>query len=361
MKKPRIPRSIKKRLPLIIACLVGVVIGVLCAIFDAYGTLLWTIGALYLSFFLQLILHEGGHLLGGLISGYRFESFRIGGVLLTRLEGRLRLRWMPVSGTGGQCLLSPPDCPPEDAPYLVYHAAGSAMNLIVSLLHAPLLFTPGIVRIYAICMIVVGLYFFILNGIPMRVQGIDNDGMHIRSMKKDLSLRTVIFNQLRINAAHSAGTRLSDMPDAWFECYAHTHLHGAMQFCRLIDQGAYDEALAFGQMLLRDRRLNRIHRGAVMSDVESLKLLLCKPVAGESEFLRAYRKSMAYDPSVQRALFIRALLKENDPIAAGQIFTRFERACRRSPVPASNAAEYAFITAARAVYEQKIIDQMEGA
>ena len=359
MNKRRISRKIKKRLPLIISILIGLVIGVLCAVFDAYDTLLYVVLALLLSFFLHIILHEGGHLIGGLISGYRFESFRIGGVLLVKIDGKLRIKWMPIAGTGGQCLLSPPDCAPEDAPYLVYHAAGSAMNILSALLHVPLLFTPGIVRIYAICMLVVGLYFGLLNGIPLRVTGIDNDGMNIRRMKNDPTLRTVVFRQLQINAAHSAGTRLRDMPDTWFETYEHTLLHGAMRFCRLIDQGAYNEALSYGQMLLRSSRLNRIHRGAITNDVETLKLLTGLRVFSESAFLKAYRKSMAYDPAVQRARFVRALLHDRDEAAAAKIFSQFERACRRSPTPASNATEAELIAAARARYDE--LTQTEGA
>lgn len=359
MKKLRLPRKLKKYLPLIIGIVIGAVLGVICAIFGAYDTLLWACLFLYLAFSLQLILHEGGHLLGGLLSGYRFESFRIGGVLLTKIEGKLRLRWMPIAGTGGQCLLSPPDCKPEDAPYLIYHASGSAMNLIAALLHIPLLFMPGIARIYAICMIVVGLYFGILNGVPLRVQGIDNDGMNIKNMQKDPSLRVVIFRQLQINAAQSAGTRLRDMPQEWFCADDHEHLHGAVRFCYLLDRGDYAGALDYGQQLLRNRRLNRIHRGAVQSDVETLKLLHGQHVFAQSEALKAYRKSMAYDPAVQRALFVRALLKDRDEAAAEKIYQRFERACRRSPVPASNASEMEIISAARAIYEET--KQTEGA
>ena len=356
MKKRRIPRKIKKHLPLIIAVIVGAVLGVICAMFDAYDTLLLSCIFLCLFFFLQLILHEGGHLIGGLLSGYKFESFRIGGVLLTKIEGKLRLKWMPIAGTGGQCLLSPPDCAPEDAPYLVYHAAGSAMNILTALLHIPLIFTTA--RIYAICMLVVGLYFGILNGVPLRVQGIDNDGMNIKNMRRDPTLRTVIIRQLQINAAQSNGQRLRDMPEEWFETYDHAHLHGALQFCRLLDAGAYDEALIYGQTLLRNRKLNRIHRGAVMSDVESLKLLMGQRVFSESAFLKQYRKQMAYDPAVQRARFVRALLHDRDEAAAEKIYRQFERACRRSPVPASNASEIELIAAARAKYDE--ITQPEG-
>ncbi len=357
MKKLRLPRKVKKHLPLIIGGVIGLVLGVVCAVFDAFDTLLLACIFLCVSFFLQLILHEGGHLTGGLVSGYKFESFRIGGVLLTKIGGRLRIRWMPVSGTGGQCLLSPPDCKPEDAPYLIYHAAGSAMNIVSALLHIPLIFTSA--RVYALCMIAVGLYFGILNGVPLRVQGIDNDGMHIKNMRHDPTLRTVIYRQLQINAAQSEGVRLRDMPEEWFETYDHAHLHGALLFCRQIDQGAYAEALQYGQTLLRNRKMNRIHRGAIMNDVETLKLLRGQTVFAESAFLKAYRKSMAYDPAVQRARYVRALLKDKDEAAAKKMYAQFERACRRSPVPASNACEMEIISAARAKYDE--ITQTEGA
>lgn len=359
MKKPRLSRKVKKHLPLMISIIVGAVIGALCAVFEVYDTALLAVVFLFLAFFLQLILHEGGHLIGGLLSGYRFESFRIGGVLLTKINGRLRLRWMPVAGTGGQCLLSPPDCTPAEAPYFIYHAAGSAMNIFSALLHVPLVFVSGAVRVYAVCMIVVGVYFGILNGLPLHVQGIDNDGMNIKNMQKDPALRTVIFRQLQINAAMSTGQRLRDMPAEWFETYDYAHLHGALLFCRQVDAGAYDEALSYGQMLLRNRKMNRIHRGAILNDVETLKLLKGLPVFAESEYLKAYRKSMAYDPAVQRARFVRALLKDRDEAAAEKIHKQFERACRRSPVPASNASEIALIAAARARYDE--IKQTEGA
>lgn len=359
MKKQRIPRKLKRLLAKIVFGVITVALGLACALLNAYDTLLLTVVFLCLSFFLQIILHEGGHLIGGLISGYGFDSFRIGGVLLAKINGKLCLRWMPIAGTGGQCLMSPPDCAPEEAPYFIYHASGSAMNILSALLHIPLLFTPGAVRIFAVCMIAVGLYLGILNGFPLRIQGIDNDGMNLKRMKNDPGLRTAVFRQLQINAAHSAGVRLKDMPEDWFETPEHIPMHTALQFCRYLDQGAYDTALAYGQKVMHNLKLNRIHRGSIMSDVETLKLLKGLPVFAESEFLKKYRKMMAYDPAVQRARFVRALLKDRDEAAAEKIYTQFERALRRSPTPAGNACEIALVAAAREKYDE--LTQTEGA
>ena len=44
---------------------------------------------LYLSFFIHIVLHETGHLIFGLMSGYQFSSFRIGTHMLMKENGKL--------------------------------------------------------------------------------------------------------------------------------------------------------------------------------------------------------------------------------------------------------------------------------
>lgn len=61
--------------------------------------------------FLHIILHEAGHLVGGLLQGYKFVSFRILSFTLVRHEGKLRWKRFSIAGTGGQCLLLPPNLP----------------------------------------------------------------------------------------------------------------------------------------------------------------------------------------------------------------------------------------------------------
>ncbi len=56
---------------------------------------------LWLAMLAQIVLHEAGHLIFGLAAGYRFCSFTVGGVMLVRTDGRLRLRLLSVAGMGG--------------------------------------------------------------------------------------------------------------------------------------------------------------------------------------------------------------------------------------------------------------------
>ena len=69
----------------------------------------WLIVMMTAAFYLQTILHEGGHLVCGLLTGYRFVSFRIGSWMVQRENGRLRFHRYTLAGTAGQCLLAPPE------------------------------------------------------------------------------------------------------------------------------------------------------------------------------------------------------------------------------------------------------------
>ena len=85
-------------------------------------------------FFVQLVLHEGGHLAAGLAAGYGFVSFRVGSWMVIRRAGRLRLVRYRLSGTGGQCLLSPPPWREKGFPVFAYNLGGPLANLLVSAL-----------------------------------------------------------------------------------------------------------------------------------------------------------------------------------------------------------------------------------
>lgn len=50
---------------------------------------------LILAVFVQIILHEGGHLIFGLATGYRFVSFRVGSLTLIKEGGKFRLNASP--------------------------------------------------------------------------------------------------------------------------------------------------------------------------------------------------------------------------------------------------------------------------
>ena len=63
---------------------------------------------IFAAYFIHAVIHEFGHLVFGLLTGYKFISFRIGNFMFIKKEGKLRVKLFNIVGTGGQCLMMPP-------------------------------------------------------------------------------------------------------------------------------------------------------------------------------------------------------------------------------------------------------------
>ena len=63
---------------------------------------------------LHIALHEAGHLVFGLLSGYSFCSYRIFSLMWIKEGEKLRLRRFSLAGTGGQCLLEEDGLDPQN-------------------------------------------------------------------------------------------------------------------------------------------------------------------------------------------------------------------------------------------------------
>ena len=99
---------------------------------DLFPALFLLLVGVYLATFLQILFHEGGHLVFGLLSGYRFSSFRIGSLMWIEQDGKMKFRRLSLAGTGGQCLMSPPPMKNGMFPYVMYNLGGVLMNLITA-------------------------------------------------------------------------------------------------------------------------------------------------------------------------------------------------------------------------------------
>lgn len=91
---------------------------------------IFVIVGIYIVFLLQIIIHEAGHLVFGLLTGYRYSSFRIGSFMWVEENGKIRFKRLSLAGTGGQCLMSPPDMIDGKIPFVLYNLGGSFLNII---------------------------------------------------------------------------------------------------------------------------------------------------------------------------------------------------------------------------------------
>ncbi|MBR4082784.1 MAG: hypothetical protein IKK33_00710 [Lachnospiraceae bacterium] len=162
---------------------------------------------------LHTIIHEGGHLVFGLLSGYEFLSFRIFSYIFVKKDGKITLKKLKVVGILGQCLMYPPKWKEgEKYPYLAYNLGGGIFNIIFSILVIPLLFTGSALLAWiAGIFIFTGVLFAITNLVPMTI-GIPNDGKNALDCKRRLVAQKAFYLQLKINADLSDGKRLTQIP-----------------------------------------------------------------------------------------------------------------------------------------------------
>lgn len=169
---------------------------------------------------IQVILHEAGHLVCGLLSGYRFVSFRIFKWTFIRLDGKIRIKRFDVAGTGGQCLLAPPEKPIEQIPVVWYNLGGVVANVIVAALAFLLMGMMDnslIIHEFLFFLGLVGAFLALTNGIPMNLGGVSNDANNLLMMFKNPKCKYALVVQLRANALIQQGMRPKDMPQEWFE------------------------------------------------------------------------------------------------------------------------------------------------
>lgn len=182
-----------------------------------YGLLL----IFFIGFFLHIIIHEAGHLIFGLITGYSFVSFRIGSFTVVKEDGKLKTKKFNIPGTAGQCLMMPPDLIDGKFPFVVYNFGGVIINLIVSTLSIlSVIFIKNIIFPFNAILVITGMGGIIAvltNGIPLKIGGIVNDAYNVMSMLKDEEAKRGFYLQLKVNGLQSQGMRIKDMDFSLFE------------------------------------------------------------------------------------------------------------------------------------------------
>lgn len=170
-----------------------------------------------LSIAILIPLHEAGHLVCGLMSGYKFVSFRIFNLTFIKSDGKLKIKRYSIAGTGGQCLLTPPDLPIEKIPTGWYNSGGVLFNIIAVLAVAPLLLINNpFAKEAAVIFTLTGAFLILMNGIPMKISRAGNDAYNMLALKKNLLAKRGLVEALRANAMIQNGVRPKDMPDDWF-------------------------------------------------------------------------------------------------------------------------------------------------
>lgn len=291
--------------------------------------------------FLHIIIHEGGHLVCGLLTGYRFVSFRVFNWTFIRESGKLRIKHFSVAGTGGQCLMAPPNKPLDEIPVTWYNLGGVLANLVcvgAAFLFLQLTDNP-FVETFLIIFIIFGLFLILMNGIPMTIGGVSNDANNVILLRKDKASKRALMIQLEGNALTQQGVRPCDMPSEWFlidEAYADyknpllVHIR-LMAASRLLDEEKWEEAYVALTGIYE-------HKADIMGlyvKEVACELLFSAMVTGRTEqasalyadnelknYIQQFKGVMS---SKQRILCAVALYLENDSAKAQSIYETLQQ------------------------------------
>jgi Peptidase family M50. len=314
--------------------------------------------AIFAAFFLQIIIHELGHLVFGLLTGYRYSSFRIAGFMWVKEDGHLKMKRLSIAGTGGQCLLIPPE-PASDGstPFLLYHLGGPLANAISALIFLALFLAFKSVMLlsaFFLLLAVCGFASALLNGIPMNLSLVGNDGYNALLFAKNPHALHAFSIQMKIVEQTSLGVRLKDMPEAWFTVPPPEKMTesisaalGVFACNRLLDAQLFEQADALMAELLEQSALAGIHRSLLLCD-----RIYCALIGDrrqeildimEQKEQKKFMKAMKKFPTVLRTAYAYALLADNTPEKAAKIMADFVRIAPTYPYPSDIAGEYELI------------------
>lgn len=318
---------------------------------------------LYGSIFLQVIIHELGHLIFGLLTGYRFLSFRIANVMIIKKNNKLSFCNLSIVGTGGQCLMSPPEMKNGKLKNFLYNLGGVILNLIVSIIGFILIsiISNPYINLFLVTFILVGLYVIITNGIPIG-SIINNDGYNAYLLHKNKDAQRAFWLQMKINEQITLEKSLVDMPDEWFEVSSSISNNpmintiNVFRANRLMAQMNFKDAyFEMDKLLEENYNIVEIHQYLLILDCIYCELVDNK----KTKYLEKYKDknlqrfilSMKNFPSVLRVNYAYALLKENNLHKANEIKNKFEKMALSYPYAKDIDVERELIEYAHNIYE----------
>jgi len=167
-----------------------------------YGILLFC-AIFMILFYLQIFVHELGHVIFGKLSGYRFMAMSVFGICIIRDGGKLRRAHFPLMGAAGGTLCLPGGGYKSDTPYKMMLMGGAFMNLLVAgiCMIVIIMYPHPFLNIFMLGGVMTGIFVAVPNLIPFTSGLMVNDAMMLRLFEKeDASKHCVYYGQMRMFA-----------------------------------------------------------------------------------------------------------------------------------------------------------------
>lgn len=292
---------------------------------------------IYLAIFLQVIVHELGHLIFGILTGYKFLSYRVLNMMIIRKNKRFYIKNMSLTGTSGQCLMSPPSLKNGKIPFLLYNLGGVIFNLAFGVLslYLYIFFDIWYLKSFAIIFAILGLFYAIINGVPLGIS-VNNDGYNVLLLLKDQMAVYSFWLQMKINEQLLNGRRLKEINKDWFTMNDN-NLNNSMintikvYHCnRLLDEKKISKVYyEIDKLLTSELKIFDIHRNLLILDCIYCEIIL----NNATKYLKIYHdkelqrfiSSMKNHPSILRVNYAYSLLIEKNIVKADKIKKCFDK------------------------------------
>jgi hypothetical protein len=161
-------------------------------------------------------MHEAGHLLFGLLTGFRFHSFRLLSYVWVN-EGGILVRKKSKSIAIGQCLMSPPH-QEDNFKFVLYNLGGGLLNLFCFFITFVLcIFLRGndIAEIILSGFFVANLVLGVMSLVPMCFR-LPNDGYNALKASRSPDAKHGMYLMLRVNDEITSGKRYREYDEYAF-------------------------------------------------------------------------------------------------------------------------------------------------
>ena len=262
--------------------------------------------------------------------------------------------------------MSPPEMKNGEFPVVLFNLGGAIFNVIFSSLFLVVYFLFSGYEFLSTALLAfafIGFAVAILNGVPLRMGEVDNDGYNALSLSKNEKALEVFWVQMKMVELQSVGIRIKDMPAEWFIVPSDEDMknsviaaRGVFACNRLMDEERFEDADALMAHLLEiDSGIMGVHRNLLLCDRIFVELISQnrREVIEQmlSKELTKFMKAMKNFPSVLRTEYSLALLCEKDPQKADKIKAQFDKTAKKYPYPQDIASERDLMQLAQDKYQ----------
>lgn len=272
-----------------------------------------------LAFVFQVLIHESGHCIFGLLNGYRFLSFRIFNLVLTNKKGKIRIGKYSYVGSLGQCLMQPPVMRGEKFPFVLYAMGGIIMDTVIFMIALFMMFHLHFSFLVSTGLFISSLYALtniIGNAIPMAGAAINNDGTNVYYFMKDKQAVKSTYTQLDLVSKMLDAAAYKDLPEeymtvpegadltngliAWHkitQCYYYMdggRWEAAMHCIHELEAAGGRKCKLLKNSILTEKLFIFIMMGKDASEIEELYKRVKKVFKKDNDF-QVYRVKKAYE------------------------------------------------------------------